>query len=92
MGKEYTKRRWQRQSPVLPPDRHALVSCAACLSSRLVSVLRVGVVCSCRCVWCAGISKDMAKNREVVDQFLPALKGDYLAVDKYTYREGKHAG
>jgi hypothetical protein len=32
----------------------------------------------------------MAKNREVVDQFLPALKGDYLAVDKYTYREGKH--
>lgn len=43
-------------------------------------------------VWCAGISKDMAKNREVVDQFLPALKGDYLAVDKYTYREGKHAG
>lgn len=40
--------------------------------------------------WCAGISKDMAKNREVVDQFLPALKGDYLAVDKYSYREGKH--
>ena len=36
-----------------------------------------------------GITKEMARNREVVSQFLPALKGDYLAVDKYVYHEGK---
>jgi surfactin synthase thioesterase subunit len=35
-----------------------------------------------------GITKEMAKNRDVVTQFLPALKGDYLAVDKYVYHEG----
>jgi surfactin synthase thioesterase subunit len=34
-----------------------------------------------------GITKEMAKNRDVVNQFLPALKGDYLAVDKYVYHE-----
>jgi len=34
-----------------------------------------------------GITKEMARNRDVVTQFLPALKGDYLAVDKYVYHE-----
>jgi surfactin synthase thioesterase subunit len=32
----------------------------------------------------------MARNREVVSQFLPSLKGDYQAVDNYVYTEGKH--
>lgn len=36
-----------------------------------------------------GITKEMAKNRDVVSQFLPALKADYLAVDKYVFHEGK---
>jgi surfactin synthase thioesterase subunit len=36
-----------------------------------------------------GITKEMAKNRDVVNQFLPALKGDYLAVDKYVYHEAE---
>jgi medium-chain acyl-[acyl-carrier-protein] hydrolase len=34
-----------------------------------------------------GVTKEMASNRDTMAQFLPALRADYLAVDKYKYSE-----
>jgi surfactin synthase thioesterase subunit len=36
-----------------------------------------------------GVPPEVAANRELMDIFLPSIRGDYTAIDGYTYTPGR---